>query len=85
MRHSQTNGHNNTVKENNMASRIQEGGGGMGSSRSVRVVKSTSSLARDIKNIKETGKVLSAKEGTAAKAGAKKVVKGKPAKVIKIK
>ena len=68
-----------------MAARIQEGGGGMGSSSNVKVVKSTSSLARDIKNIKATGKALSAKEGTAAKAGAKKVVTKKPAKVIKIK
>ena len=96
-----------------MASRIQEGGGGMGSSGSrprkpivgifaplkmkivnkdikssggnVKVVKSTSSLARDVKNIKATGKALSAKEGTAAKAGAKKVVIGKPTKIIKIK
>ena len=37
-----------------MAARIQEGGGGMGSSSNVKVVKSTSSLARDIKNIKAT-------------------------------
>lgn len=38
--------------------------------KSVKVVPPTSSLARDIKNIKETGKVLGAKEGTTARAAA---------------
>ena len=51
---------------------------------SVKIVPTSSSLARDIKNIQATGKTLSAKEGTAAKVGAKKVVTAKPAKVIKI-
>jgi hypothetical protein len=34
---------------------------------SVKVIKSTSSFERDIKNIKETSRVLAAKEGTTAK------------------
>lgn len=34
---------------------------------SVKVIKSTSSFERDMKNIKETSRVLAAKEGTTAK------------------
>lgn len=41
--------------------------------KSVKVVKPTSSLERDIKNIKETGRVSGAKEGTVAKREAARV------------
>jgi hypothetical protein len=54
---------------------------------SVKVVKATSSMERDVKNIKETGRVLGAKEGSRAKIGAiveERYNKADKKKVIKI-
>ena len=46
----------------------------------VKVIKKTDSFSRDVKNIREQGRVLGAKEGTVAKSAAKKIEASNAAK-----
>ena len=64
----QTNGHNNTVKETNMASRVQEGGGGMGSSGATRARANSAAAAKTVapKKLKGPVKVAAKKTSTGA-------------------